>query len=474
MLKEIDFAGVNDLSNTGVPMTVGAALSASGGDLNTNRELVVVPDKHCFIATKFLGTVCGNETGVAIAASPAIATRPFTGLVASIGVDAAEQVRVMPWVRWQALFNASAAVTWRNAPVIDAWKWHPKWPVCFPSGRVIRSLNASLTSNGNMIYGYLVPETTAATLGFDTNPVLATRTANVASVMPTVTTAVTAIPAREGFSIQILDIWLRVQPLATATACSLTVQQNLVGELSTVFKLNNDNPANFVDEQFSPGLFLTPGASLELVSSAAYTGSATINYRYIPQQDVPDDHWWYHVSPARSGTSAPAIEALLGVHAAPSSPVLPYFPGKGASVISGLAGKGMQHWLNGYLMSMTHDATDGLASTFGGNSWYRLSAGAVGGRIGVGSTPLVPPDQEELGSPLSPVLNCTGHESAASISESGLMVRTAENHGIWIDQASFGITDAAANLRNCNITVWGRRLAVQGDTVGTRKRGRQR
>lgn len=478
MLKEINWAGVADLSTTGVPMTVGAALSASGGDGNVNRDLLTVPDGYCFIATKFSGTLCGNEGGAGLLPSPTLSARQFTGLIGSVGVSAAETIQTMSWVRWAALFNGGAGTTWRNAPIIDTWKWKPQWPICFPSGRRIRSLNAQLTANGNVAYGYLVPESTAATLGFDTNPALpsASRLTNVVSVMPTVTTAVTAIPAKTGFSIQILDIWLRVQPLATATACFLRVQQNLSTVLTTVFQVNNDNPANLIEEQLSPGLFLSPGASLELVSSAAYTGSAVISYRYVKAEDVPDDHWWYHVAPARSGTSATEILGALGSYTAASAAVVPYFPAKNASASGGLAGRGMQHWLHGFLISMAHDPSDGVVFTnpLGATSWYRLSAGAVGGRIGIGSTPGVPPDQVELGSPLTPVVNCTGHESAVALSESQLMVRTAENHGIWIDQASFGVTDAAANLRNCNITVWGRRGAIQGDTVGQPKRGRQR
>jgi hypothetical protein len=260
--------------------------------------------------------------------------------------------------------------------------------------------------------------------------------------------ATALIPARTGKSVQIMDIFVRVQPLATAAANVLTVRQT---DGKDIFRFVNDNPANLMQQQLSPGICTAPGTGVSILSTTTNTASVSIVYRYLDAADVPANHWWSCIDPEKP--SSTSTVAGFGI-----TPFATFYPATGRTVATGLAGVANQHVLQGYTLTANQNT--------------RSEATIL--RIGTGATPGVPGFSSfviaNIGTPVTQVLTMYSPEQTLWASESGIAVKAQTDHGFFWESVSPLGSLTVTPIRNWGCTAWG--LTVPAiDRVGTRIRG---
>lgn len=455
MLQDIDRAGLSRLDEIGVPLTLGSTLDESGGGGVSTRRLLTVPAGQCFIMTRISSSTSQVLLGTP-EIEPPLASRAPVGVVIRDRANAiVSTVRTMPFWRWQTLFQNAATATWRNAHPIPSWSWAPKMPVCVPSGWHVNHPQPTAIGNGTVVYGYLVDERSAASMGFDTNTVTASRRQGAVSEVATSAGQV-IIPSKAGKSVQILDIFARVQPQATAAANVMTVRQT---DNKAIFQFINDNPANLAEQQLSPGLFtgIGQGVNLVMTAGASGAGSVSIIYRYVDAADVPGNHWWSQVNPTMPGTGATASGAAFVA----STALAAFYPADGTTVASGLAGTANQNILKGYSITCARTNVAAVADP----TLARISTGATGGRIGFSPAVVV-----NVGTPVTPVLAMLSQEQTVWDGASDLCVKSKTNEGFFFDASGVLAASTDAGIRNWSCTAWGLTVPAQ-DRVGTRIRG---
>jgi hypothetical protein len=445
MLQDIDWAGLSRIDEIGVPMALGTTLDV-GGDANANRRLLTVPPGQCFVITSITGDIAQADAD-SVEVSPALASRIAVGVhIEDASNTEASAIRTMPFVRWRDLFNNAASASWRTAPANNNWVWKPKMPICVPAGYHVGHTQPLIIGNGASVRGYLIADRAAALMGLDTNTVRTTRRQGVASAMAT-NSATALIPARTGKSVQILDIFVRVQPLAAAAANVLTIRQT---DAKDIFRFVNDNPANLMQQQLSPGICTAPGTGVSILSTTTNTASVSIVYRYLDAADVPANHWWSCIDPEKPSSTS----TLPGASAAP---LATFYPATGRTVASGLAGPANQNIMKGYVITANQNA--------------RSEVGVI--RLGTGATPGLPgfgAFVANVGTPVTQTLTLYQPEQTLWAGESDITVKSRTNHAFWWESIAPLAAATPTPVRNWGCTAWGFTVPAI-DAVGTRIRG---
>lgn len=439
----------------GQPMYIGTTQDAAG-NFAAPKTMLSVPLGKVFIITK-IALAPISYVGTAYVASPALVDRTGNGLdIRTAAGTVVGTIKVNEFTRWQSLFNASAANSWRNAPPNNIVMWKLRTPIAIAAEAIVGNPQDNLYHNTAGAFGYMIDEGEAQALGFQVLGKSTTEQGGVKSATST-TSAVTLIPAKTGHSIQILNILARQQPLATAASSTLTLRQS--GDSRNVFQFTNGNPANFAQFAFAPQIFLRPGQGLDMLSTTANTGSACVHYRYVPEADVPGDHWW--------ACQAPTKPAGASTKEAANTAITCYYPKSNSTAT--LATKGRQHLLEGYVFSAQYAATSPLSGgvlAAGGIS-FRLGAGTSAGQVGnsgllVANTP--------SGTQLTPIFDLYEHEQTLWVTEDDAMIPVPAEQGLFFESLAYEDTiPAGGRIRDWFVMAWGRTMPER--ITGTINRG---
>jgi hypothetical protein len=430
----------------GQPMYIGSTQDVAGA-FGSPKTMLQVPLGKVFVITKIV--LAPVSYLVAYVASPSLGDRTGNGL--DIRTSAGNE-----FTRWQSLFNASAANSWRNAPPNNVVAWKLRTPIAIAPGAIVGNPQDNTYHNTAGAFGYMIDEGEATALGLQLLGKSATEQGGVKSATST-TSAVTLIPAKTGHSIQILNVLARQQPLATAASSTLTLRQS--GDSRNVFQFTNGNPANLCQFAFSPQIFLRPGQGLDMLSTTTNTGSAAVHYRYVPEADVPGDHWW--------ACQAPTKPAGTTTKQTTNTAITCYYPKSNTTATT--AGTGRQHILEGYALSAQYAATSpvsGGALAAGGVS-FRIGAGASGGEIG-NSGLLV--SNTASGTQMSPIFDLYEHEQTLWVAEDDAMVIAPATNGLFFESLAYEDTiPADGRIRDWFVMAWGRTIPER--FTGTTNRG---
>lgn len=372
--------------DVGEPMTFGAALeqtSNGGGDSAT--DLLTVPTDKVFLMTHVvcqaddLSGLIGDPAGNGIGGqngSPIPAANYAAGVDLGPQGSSTDTIGFLAFRRWSNIFEPQGTPSWRTAAPSNAVSWKPKYPIPVPPTWQVKTGTTSggTVGFGNLAacYGFLMSREQAIALGFRANKSQATGTQQSGVVSAIGTTSLTSLlAARPGYGIRIKDINIRMQP-KTNTLSSVTLSQS-TGTRAFLL-VSNANPGDLIEHSFSPDIYLTAGAALQIQTTTTGICSVVVSYEYVLAQEIPDDHWWLSGSPAQPSPGT-ALGGPLGVNINYTSAALtPYFPGRNSASVT--LQKGHQLMLNGYYINGQKSGTanqDKMAFT--------LSGGPTAGRV---------------------------------------------------------------------------------------------
>lgn len=447
----------------GEPMTFGAALeqtSNSGGDNAT--DCITVPTDKVFVITQVvvqaddLSGIIGDPGASGIGGyngSPIPAATYAAGFNLGPQGSSIDTIGFLAFRRWANIFEPAGTPSWRTAAPSNVVRWKPKYPIVVPPTWQAKT---GLTSGagvgfGNMAacYGYLMSREQAVALGYRANKSTTSGQQNYGIASSTGPTSLTTlVAARTGFGIRIKDIHIRQQP-KTNTLTSVTLSQSTGSR--TFLKVSNSNPNDLIEHAFSPDIYLASGAALQIQATVAGTCSVVVSYEYVPEDEIPKNHWWFASSPTQP-TPASSLGGPLGVNINYTSAAMtPYFPGRNSASVT--LQKGHQLFLNGYYINVQKSSTanqNKLAVT--------LSGGTAAGRvqIAIGSQTNVQ---------LAPVflLGMQSMQMSTVVDDIHVAIKnnpTGTPGGVYTDSAnvSYGgllATPTGSNISAWNICAWG-------------------
>lgn len=464
MLKTTSQDLINSMGHqggtVGRPMTIGAALDQDPG----SAILYTVPKGQVFLVTHIVAQIDVSSQLAGAVASPQSPSL-FGGLAtfdeAGTGQDTIE---FKAFARWNNLFLTGGSPTWKTSFPANTVQWGLKYPYPVFAGWTVRSSatpgGGSGWGNHYAVYGVQMDENAARMLGFQVRGSATDSERRMGAVsLASPSTPAALVAGRTGQSIRILDLSIRIQP-ETNTANTVTLSETADGTRN-IFQFRNDNPAEFFNYQFSPDIYLTPGAALDLGSTVANTASVTCVYEYVDAADVPSDHFWACVDPDLP-TPGAGTTGTGSVLTSTSTEITLYYPGRAGRSYTDTTktspGKGYQHILNGYAVSVQKNAEAGTAETDATEQTKLcLSTGSAAGQIqsdGYGTT--------QTNYQLSPVFSASSHDQSLGIVVPGINVPCKKDDGsIWVDTLGFnGIattpTQTANDIAGWAVTVWGR------------------
>ena len=241
--------------------------------------------------------------------------------------------------------------------------WRPRHPIVVPAGwklthSTYNVADASAAPHGAAAYGYVLDEYEALMMGFDCRDVTPSPGSGVPQVRwiqsgLTATNGTTTLAAaRTGYTIQILEVFARLQPKATGGAALILKD----GDGNTIFNFKSDNRQNQAEWAFSPGLYLRPGKSLTLTGDAQSAGRGTVVIigRYVANDEVPGDAWYSYTEPAFPSPGTDGF-ALLNLGRSVNTVVTMTYPR--TDTTRQTAGVGLRHHVEGYVFSGSKDGT---------------------------------------------------------------------------------------------------------------------
>jgi len=470
--------------------------SVKQGDiLTTTREIVQdVPKGFVLLATRFsvatggAAALTGNAgtNKDAAQASPSIGSGGSAGAVAmqlqpSFGVNGGT-LQFHRFARFNNLFVDAGSPDWRNAVPADLANWEPKYPVVIPSGWSVRPQQQGYSgysewAGGQAVQGLLVSEDDARALGFAVSgsSTQAERTQLVSSSVGTGASQV-LVSGRDGRAIRIMDIQLRMQARSNTTT---TVELRQSTGSRTIMKFVSSNPAELIDKQISPDIFLRDGADLELVTNVAGSCSVNVSYEFVEPDEVPGDHFWACQTPDMP-TPGTGTTGLFSVFCTASSDITLYYPrldSLGLTATKTAAGTGRQHFLRGYVVSAQKDGSlTGTSDTLDQQLFAISTAENGEDQISFRHTGVyadVAGNVDETGGSqsISPVMPLTGHDQTLTECASGLNSPAAENGVIRVDTVNMADVPSTLNVgslatpTNGNMTEW--YVSVWGRTAPT-------
>ena len=451
------------------PMRLGASRDQqiTGGE----AALYTVPRGQVFLMTQFVQQVGGVAAGVSSAYDPSPAASYGGFNLLDVSGSTQSTGGFASFIRRLSVFDNGTDPTpsWLNSPPgnnVVAWK--PKYPLAVFGGWTVQS---STTIGGNFhnastVYGVLVDEDTARSMGFQVSGYSPDDTRRT---FVTSATADATIAARAGQSIRILDVHVRLQPDTDRVTSGQTqyIELKQATDVRTLHKFINNNQSDMLEMQFSPAdcWFLGENKALEIDFQGSDVGSITIMYEYVDANEVPGDVFWGSVSPTKP---SPGLSTGAAPNPVVSTAVSLYFPGRynlsptpaTAEYAHATPAQGEQYVLYGYGVSSQTliGSGSGGAIPTPDQTLFTLSSGSTGGTIG----------STQANYQLGPVFGALSHDHNVSAVVDDLYVPCAPSNGqIFVDTIGYGPAtggfSAVATPGNTNngiddwqVSVWGR------------------
>lgn len=369
------------------------------------------------------------------------------------------------------LFEGAQTPSWRSAVPCKPIVWEPEQPLVIPPKHTLRSsMNSNMAGGCFACYGYVVDQDTARSLGFSTNTQDLSysnklnrqgfRGAIIASV--DVSKAYwELIPAITGYAIQIIDVHVRMQPIAHAPTNIIYAYYGAAGNFldqNYIMQFVNNNPGDMAEWSFSPGIYLPADKSFFFgrfnpsLSDSAASGSVNVTYRYVPSSEVPQDQWWSYIQPSLPTPSTGSI-GTNDLFTAISTDVVPFYPGKSSQPSTSNPGNGKQHIVEGFCFSAQKDTTVASSQLY----WALTTGTSTTGTIGVASSGLTTTNYL-----ISPIIALSSHDQMLAMAVDGLAVPCVPDSGlVLIDTTATGpVNTPVTNLQvdEWNCLVWGRTI----------------
>lgn len=403
--------------------------------------------------------------------------QPSPGL-ASYGLQLTNESGVGIWaigflsqLRQISDYHTGITPTAISAPPGNVVTWHPKYAIPVPGGFTVEA-STTLGDFGNhaAVHGILVDDGTARTLGYNVNPALASSRHHVITSRGTAG-ASTIAAGRTGKCIRILDIHMRLQPIANATN-TLTIQQT---DGRKIFEWTNSNVVDIVEQVFSPDdIYLKSGQGLDINITTANTCSFTVAYEFVDESEVPRNVFWGCVQPTKPTPTTTAVPTGFGNARRVSTSIPVYYPRRDATAAT--PGTGSQHLVRGCVISAQKGA-----GTFANNlqttemTLFAVSHGAAAGVIGIAAFA-----QTQTNVQITPTLFAGQHDQCVHAVHDKMNVPCKPNDGgLWFDTLGLdadgllgsGLGDVArpdADITAWSVTVWGRTIDTRFRTSTNR------
>ena len=318
------------------------------------------------------------------------------------------------------------------------------------------------------IYGVLVSESAAGNMGYrvsSTGSPSTDRRQGIAATSGSTSDAV-LVAGRAGQCLRILDVHIRSQPEVSG-ANTLTLSQGTLATSNVpIFKFVNDNPAELINQSFSPDWYLKAGEGLNVISDNLSTCTVNVSFEFVDVDEVPGDAWFSVVTPqlATPGTGTYGLNSLL-TKASTEATLYYAKPDASGSHTRTSPTKGFQHMLRGYSVFCQKTATTANATDDTEQVRFAISTGSAAGLIdfslGVSS-------QTNL--QLSPVFSGSGHDQCTWGTVDGINLPGKKDDGsLWVDTLGFDSVAATPNSADLNIrdwavNMWGRTAPAQFST----------
>jgi hypothetical protein len=455
MLRQELTSDLSKLLDTGEAQAFGAAIDQTTGA----KTMLTVPEGQVFLITHIVvqpetlqhGLSGATPSGAEIA-SP---NQTVYGFDLNDATGTGQSVaNFLTFRRWQQTFEFQDSPNWRNAAPSNVVTWPLRFPIPVPSTWTVSSTVGGEFGNHAAVYGYLVSEAGARTAGYkvsrsatDTD-----RMCGIASAAPT-TSAATMVTARAGYSIRILDMYVRVQA-QTNTTNKVTLQQE---DGQKIFSWTSNNPTDMVDQAISPDIFLKPGQALQIVGTVAATASVCVVWEHVPEAEVPSDSWFAYIEPGFPSPGAPKTGLTSNI-VSDSSPIILYYPRRATTKTSPTTG--FQHIVRGYQVSIQKSTTFPPDQTL-----VTISEGTTGGAVQLSGT------TTQTNRQITPVFAAVNHDQSVQVAVSGLNIPCRRDDGaLWVDAMSLnqGQSELAillltpdgtdGDLDEWSMTLWGRTI----------------
>lgn len=446
----------------------------------TTPTIVAPPAGQVAIITKVVGTAYPNKE-----TSPGFgdANELYSGMIVydENGDLTAEGAEWLGYWRNDLLFEGAQTPSWRSAVPCAPVVWEPEQPLIIPPMHTLRAnMSGNMAGGCFACYGYIVDQDSARHLGFDTNTQDFTYDTNKKNRsgfrgvgLTTGSPYINLITAQTGYTIQVIDINVRIQSTVHApTKRTVLFQGTTIIDQTTasnvIMKFTANNPSDPLEWTFSPGIYLDANQGLwysraadDLLSENGVGSTINVTYRYVKNSDVPKDHFWSFMAPTLAGSTA-ATAGTSSLYATASTVATVRYPGiagdpvlAAASVASTATapGVGKQFVVEGYCISAQKDLT-----VLADQSFMAITTGTASGNIGIASSGLTTTNKL-----ISPIIALSSHDQSFALAVDGINIPCIKDTGrIQVDMttvsASGSATPAAsdADLDELAVLVWGR------------------
>jgi hypothetical protein len=374
------------------------------------------------------------------------------------------------------LFNKNEGAGELQAQNNVCLEWEPRQPIVIPDGWELRvggmeDNSGVFTPGGStcptvvMVFAVQMDPQDARTLGFnvENSSTAAERFwiqtgshCGTAHASPGLDE--TLVAQRLGYSVEITDILVRIQP-STALATITLTEDGGAAPGKTIFEFYNDNPTDPFQRILRPRIFLEDdaGIAINVSANAADRSSVIVIGRYVRNEDKPANAFWAQVGPARL-TQA---EVSPGGRWAGEGITLNYgdkIPGSDTRRTAVAAGKGRKHVVEGFEIGMRRDST---ASNFGIADLdtavaYALSSGNVSA-----TGNLIQGPRTSQG--ISPIFLAQGAYQMTAFGVSEVNIPLLEDSALIFEQQIPTVhTPVGSPVEDWSCTVWGRTNNVEG------------
>ena len=437
----------------------GNSQRVQGTTSDSPMQVVAPGPGRVAIITKICGNIAGargNQGGTA----PYVRTfeSPEDGRVArlafrNIATASPAYMPILCWDKASEVDGTPAVSAIPDAPLV----WEPRHPIVVPESWDMSLWTNTSNGSGLMAYGYTLETQDARAMGFpvgnEQSPIGAPFKELVYDGAVVSDATVDLVPAVPGFSIQILDILVRLQPNALGGA-AITIAD----ESGTIFKFVNDNMRTHGEWKFSPGLYARASEKLTVTGDAQSEGRGTVAIiaRYVPNDEVPGDHFWSYLDPA-----VPSPDSLAGILQTikrESSTFTLNYPRRAETETT--PGNGRRHHVEGFTISASKDstATSDLL-------WFAITTGAASDSV-----------KHELAESttsndlICPPVQLGGPYQGATLTVDNINVPCRPNDGQILFEAlatagTLLLTPAGeGDVRDWSATIWGRTLPTEQPT----------
>ena len=445
-------------------------------DTGTTPAVVATQAGQVAIITKIVGAcVASNDTSPGLS-DAGVSQGLF--LYDENGDQTNEGVRFLAFQKVDAVMGFSPSAgedSWKSAPPNRPVVWEPEEPLIVPPNHTLRAVMDSVNTMAGgsfACYGYIVDQGTARMLGFSTNTQDATykqaspggslNMAGFRGVVISATGVTEVIQPFSGMTVQIIDIYVRVQPMSAGSTTrtlllgSATDATDAAIGMSTLFVACNNNHGDMAEFVCAPGVYLDPNEGFYIGTANDCRASVSVTYRYVPNSEVPRGQWWaYAAITPPALTSQFGTSSLFTTGTAALSLRFQAIDGSGFSpqvIVS--PDTGAQHVVEGYCISGQKDAT-----VPGDRLYFALTEGSTGGSLGISGS-----GATTTNNLISPILCLGGHNQMLALAVDGLNIPCTRDQGaIRIDMVGAGSGSSTPiasdnDVDELHVLVWGRTI----------------